>query len=413
LINIRALPLALTLVIALSVAACGGTADQRDHERTYPIGLLAPLSGPDSASGQEAVRGAQLAVEVVNDQHAELRIPLADGAGVRHGGRLALAAEDAGALDAVDRMAGKGHALGVMVAAQPEVLRSLAERLGPRGVPLLDVGTTGQLPDGGERRYLRIAPTGQSLVRAAFGLIYQQRARGVPIRRIAVIEAGGARAAAAVTAVREVAAANGNDITSLRYRDQTAEVDPLYQQVLATAADVVFATVSTEAEAAVAVRLGERLRDRTPVLALGPAVELVSGSGAGTALMRVLGWSAEYVARNPVAAAVAERYRSRFGAPMTEAAATSFTATLALADAVDAAPAGTWEGVRSALRRVWFPAAQTIMPWNGVRFDASGQNDLATGLVDQRAPTGFRIVYPAELATATLSWPATKPPGRA
>jgi branched-chain amino acid transport system substrate-binding protein len=56
------------------------------------------------------------------------------------------------------------------------------------------------------------------------------------------------------------------------------------------------------------------------------------------------------------------------------------------------------------LRQLWLPATATIMPWDGVRFDASGQNRLANALIEQQAGTGFKIVYPRELAEATVAW---------
>jgi branched-chain amino acid transport system substrate-binding protein len=85
-------------------------------------------------------------------------------------------------------------------------------------------------------------------------------------------------------------------------------------------------------------------------------------------------------------------------------AANAFTATVVLAMAVDTAGGGDPAGIRSALRALAIPAIRTIMPWNGLRFDASGQNQLAAAVVEQRAGAGFQVVYPRELATAAASW---------
>jgi hypothetical protein len=38
------------------------------------------------------------------------------------------------------------------------------------------------------------------------------------------------------------------------------------------------------------------------------------------------------------------------------------------------------------------------MPWNGVRFDGNGVNQLAAGVVEQRSQNGYLVVHPAELA---------------
>jgi branched-chain amino acid transport system substrate-binding protein len=60
--------------------------------------------------------------------------------------------------------------------------------------------------------------------------------------------------------------------------------------------------------------------------------------------------------------------------------------------------------VRNAVQALTLPVTQTIMPWNGVRFDGNGVNQLAAGVVEQRSPNGYLVVHPAELATnASLS----------
>jgi branched-chain amino acid transport system substrate-binding protein len=46
-----------------------------------------------------------------------------------------------------------------------------------------------------------------------------------------------------------------------------------------------------------------------------------------------------------------------------------------------------------------------IMPWNGVRFNSEGQNQLAAGVVEGW-DDGFRVVYPRELAAGPMVWTA-------
>jgi branched-chain amino acid transport system substrate-binding protein len=122
-------------------------------------------------------------------------------------------------------------------------------------------------------------------------------------------------------------------------------------------------------------------------------------------MLRVVGWSADFSRRNPIARAVGELYQGRYGSPMTEIAASTFTATLTLADAIDRADSADPELIRAALRQTSLPANQTIMPWDGVRFDTAGQNRLATGVLEQSARGGFRLVFPRELGAGQLAWP--------
>jgi hypothetical protein len=45
-----------------------------------------------------------------------------------------------------------------------------------------------------------------------------------------------------------------------------------------------------------------------------------------------------------------------------------------------------------------------IMPWDGIRFNAHGQNDLAAAVIEGWDPSGFRLVYPRELSAGPAIW---------
>jgi branched-chain amino acid transport system substrate-binding protein len=90
---------------------------------------------------------------------------------------------------------------------------------------------------------------------------------------------------------------------------------------------------------------------------------------------------------------------------MTETAAGTFTAVLVLAQAIDNAGSTDPQGVRAALLNLDIPARETIMPWSGVRFDASRQNAAATGVIEQRVKQAFQVVFPGELQQAEPKWP--------
>ena len=95
-----------------------------------------------------------------------------------------------------------------------------------------------------------------------------------------------------------------------------------------------------------------------------------------------------------------EQYEQRFNQPMGETAAGSFTAVLVLAKAIDNAGSADPQRVRAALLNLDIPGRETIMPWSGVRFDASRQNVAANGVVEQRVGQAFQVVFPNELQQA-------------
>jgi branched-chain amino acid transport system substrate-binding protein len=83
---------------------------------------------------------------------------------------------------------------------------------------------------------------------------------------------------------------------------------------------------------------------------------------------------------------------------MTEAAAETFTATITLAQAINAAGSLDPQRVRTALLSLNVPGRDTIMPWGGIRFDQTGQNVQAAGLVERVTRDDARVVFPPELS---------------
>jgi branched-chain amino acid transport system substrate-binding protein len=105
---------------------------------------------------------------------------------------------------------------------------------------------------------------------------------------------------------------------------------------------------------------------------------------------------------------VIDLYEQTYGSPMSEVAAGSFTAVLTLAKAMDDAGSIEPERVRTALLNLDIPGRDTLMPWNGVRFDATHQNTGAAGVVEQVDNDALRVVFPDELAQNPAKWPLTE-----
>jgi branched-chain amino acid transport system substrate-binding protein len=114
-------------------------------------------------------------------------------------------------------------------------------------------------------------------------------------------------------------------------------------------------------------------------------------------------WSPEIGARKPLAAAVIAAFRREFGQDMTEDSARDFEAMLTLGMAIQAADSTDPVRLRAALAQT--DRTSTITSWRGIRFDAAGQNVLASGVIEQMTTGAYHVVYPAEVAAARLVWP--------
>lgn len=151
--------------------------------------------------------------------------------------------------------------------------------------------------------------------------------------------------------------------------------------------------------------LGDGFTDPGFTSSLGPLADYVAVRAA---------WSPEIARRNPVAAAVSDAFRQEFGRDMTADSARDFEATMIAGMAIQAADSTDPGRVRAALDAMdAMDANATIMPWRGVRFDATGQNALASGVIEQIVTAQYHVVYPAAVASTRLVWPMPGFGGRA
>jgi len=81
---------------------------------------------------------------------------------------------------------------------------------------------------------------------------------------------------------------------------------------------------------------------------------------------------------------------------------------MVLADAINRAGSTDPEAIRKALAATDLPAKSLIMPWKGVKFDASGQNMLGQGILVQIVDGKYHTVWPFDMASRDVVWPMPK-----
>jgi branched-chain amino acid transport system substrate-binding protein len=400
---------ALSLLLVAALAGCVSPADWRNGA-PLAIGILADMAGP--TEGNDAVRGARLAVELVNGSYPDVPIPLAAGTGLPNlaGATLTLVPADTKgtpqeASDQADALVATDGAAALVVSDAADVAAAAGSQTQRSRVPLLDARSTADyVTELGMDWYFRTVPTDRALADVSFALLRRQLV-GRPNARIALLTEVGADSAAAAALIRDLAARAGYPIVVDRELTAQTDVDTQAQEIAEGRSEVVLVLAHTSAAATEVTRTASRLATPVPVVGLGQGFGQVAGGlGAGDVVLRATSWSAELAHRNPVGKAVTALYERTFGSPMTNEAANSFTATITLAAAIDAAGSREPATIRGALRQISMPATQMIMPWNGIRFNANGQNQLAAGVVEGRDRSGFRVIYPRELAAGPMIW---------
>jgi branched-chain amino acid transport system substrate-binding protein len=414
-------------VVVLAAAAC--TSQQADDQSAavseVRIGVLAPLSGQNKAAGTDAVRGAQLAAALVNGEEGPIRLAGVGTTGVAGLGGAKLAILPANTrsdpqrgADEAARLVDREGAVAVVGAYDAQVTEIASKRTERLRVPFMNGDTSADfLTENGLDWFFRTGPEDRTFGEAFFSAL-QQATSG---KKVAVLYADDQPSNVIASLIRELATEGGYQVAGSPQQDdfqfqaggpgRPANPAPAIQQVRAQAPNAVFLVASNPSDATQAIKTFGALNYAPPgLLAFGagfaePAVLQAAGRD-GLGVLYSAAWSREVASRNPAAKPVMDLYEARFSAPMTEVAAGSFTAVLALVRAVDEARSVDPQRVRAALLNLDIPGRDTIMPWNGIRFDVKHQNAGAAGVIEQVVQEEtFRVVFPAELAADQTVWP--------
>jgi branched-chain amino acid transport system substrate-binding protein len=422
---------------ALVLAAAACTSRQPDDQSAavgeVRIGVLAPLTKESKAAGTDAVRGAQLAAALVNGEEGPIRLAGVSTTGVAGlgGAKIAILPADTRSdpqrgADEAARLVDREGAVALVGAYDARVTESASTRAERLRVPFVNGDTSSDFLTENDRDwFFRTGPQDRTFGEAFFSALQQ----ATPGRKVAVLYANDRPSNVIASLIRELATEGGYQVVGREGRDddfrfqpgipgQPANPAPAIQLVRAQAPNAVFLVASKPADATQAIKTFGALNYTPPgLLAFGagfaePAVLEAAGRD-GLGVLYSAAWSREVASRNPAAKPVMDLYEARFSAPMTEVAAGSFTAVLALVRAIDQARSVDPQRVRAALLNLDIPGRDTIMPWNGIRFDVKHQNAGAAGVVEQKVQDTFRVVFPAELAADRTVWPLASARGQA
>ena len=388
------------------------------------IGALDALTGSGASAGLDTIRGAQLAVDVIDHGGSGISLPLA-GKGLPGlgGAKVKLVTGDTRgnprlAAQEVDHLVTVDHVVaitGCYASADTEAASARAEQL---QIPFVNGASSApSLTQRGLQWFFRTGPTDATFADGLFGFLEQQKAAGRQTKRVAILHTTDVYGTG-VDLVSRAEAAQHDDlvVADIGYVAATADLTPELRQVEAARPDVLLAASYTS-DALLLVRTLRSL-DYYPDALLGygagfsdPTLVPTLGSAAEGIFTRAA-WSPDAIAPNSASTAVARLFQQRFRQPMTENSARSFTATMALAQAISNGRSRHQDDIRRSLLSLDIPGDQTIMPWRGVRFDATNQNVETEGLIEQIRKGRYRVVYPEAAATIAPAWPLrSAPPG--
>ena len=411
---------ALCAALVVLAAACTGSEPSSEVTKVdeVRIGLLAPLTGPDKAAGTDSERGAQLAAALLSGEEGEVSLAGIGSGGLSRLGRPRVrvlsgntAGDPAEGAREANRLVTGERVVGLVGAYHADVTSAASRRSERLRVPFVNGDASADfLTENGLDWFFRTGPTDRTLAESIFSTL---SAVGDPeVKTIGILNVRNRQGEVVARLTRSLADQGGYRVAeAASFGADQKDLPAAVGRLRAADPDAVFLITSDAGQTQGALRAFTQLGYNPPgLLAFGAGFSetaaLQAAGGDSKGLLASAGWSREVAARNPAAKPVIELYEETYGAPMSEVAAGSFTAVLTLAKAMDDAGSIDPDRVRTALLNLDIPGRDTIMPWNGVRFDTTHQNTGAAGVVEQvGANDVLRVVFPDELAQEPATWP--------
>jgi branched-chain amino acid transport system substrate-binding protein len=412
--------LGASLVAIFALAALGGpapTAAAAPPE--IVIGSILPLTGGSAQTGALLRTAQQLAQDLVNG-HVSYPLPMVGKSGLPHLGhaRIRLVfADSQGKPDqaraAAEQLITQEHAvalIGTYASSTTATASQVAERY---GVPFLNPDSSAPgLTARGLKWFFRTTPHDGTFAENFFQFFndLKKRNKGFNVKRVAIVGEDGLFGSGASDAEEALVKKYGYELaTRISYTATTSEVNAELQKLKTAAPDVIM-QASYVPDALLFMRgYKQQGIDVKGILAqdagfIDPTFVKTLGADAEGVFTREV-FSLEIKHRNQAVPLIDQLFRERSGKPLDGNSARDFMGVLVLADALDRAGSTKPDALRAALQATNIPGKLTLMPWSRIHFDATGQNDGGSGIIEQVQNGKYETVWPFDVAVKQPVWP--------
>ena len=382
------------------------------------IGAIYPLTGNAAQIGADARAAIDTTLDIVNGTHERLPMLMGGGGGLDRlgGAKLRVVYADhqndpQKARAEAERLITQDHVvalIGSYTSATAATISQVAERY---EVPYLSMDNSSpSLHKRGLKWFFRTSPHDEMFTQAMFDFFAEVGGKtGHPVKSVALFYEDSIFGADSSAVQRRLAAETKITVgADIKYRANSPSLSAEAQRLKAADADVLMPSSYTS-DAILLMRslseLGYKPRavmaqaagfqEQAFMTAAGPLAEGVFSRSS---------FAGDAVASRPAIAPVMALFRARVNKDLNDNTARQVVAVQILADAINRAGSAKPDDIRRALMATNVPGEQTIMPWKGVRFDATGQNQDATPVIQQVVGGIYHTVYPAAVAVQEPTW---------
>ena len=381
------------------------------------IGILWPLTGNAAAAGQASKAAAEIAAEIVNNKHPELgNLPLAATEGlpnlsgaklelifVDHQGNPSVAQQLATRLITQDKV----HVLmGAYQSSCSFTATAVAERY---GIPFM-VGESAALNITGRgfKWVFRGTAIASDYAATYMRFFDDMKKQGKKIASIAVVNENTDYGTSVADSI-EAAAKKNNIAVAIRipYSASSTDVSAQVLQLKEKQPDVVI-FISYTSDSILYMKSMKNL-DYMPPMVIGDDTGFSDPSfipAVADVAQGAMNRSAWDVGKpGSTTYKINEMYKAKTGRDLDDTSARNMQSFFALADAINRAGSTDPEKIRDALTKTDLKPDQLMMGYNGVKFDETGQNVLASTYLIQLKGKEYQLVWPDKAAAAKLDWP--------
>ncbi len=400
---------AVTVVTAIAVPA--NAADN------VKIGVIYPLTGNAASAGQSAKDAVNMAADIVNTAHPELKnLPLGPTAGLPNLGGAKIELDEADhqgnpqvgqqqtlrliTQDHVAAMLGSYHSSVSLVAT------AVAER---QGIPFLVADSVAANITGrGFKWTFRTTPYAPDFAKAYAEFLTDLKKSGTRINSIAVVNENTDYGTSVSASILEAAkAANIPVAAQIAYSANGSDVTAQVLQLKSTNPDAVI-FVSYTADIILYFKTMKNLEYLPPII-IGDDAGFSDPSfipNVGDLAQGAVNRSAFDIGKPGTNSYIIDQmFKAKFGRDLDDTSARWMQGFFVLADAINRAGSTEPDKIQAALKATDLKADQLMIGYNGVKFDDTGQNSLASTFLIQLKGKEYVSVWPADRATSKIELP--------
>ena len=381
---------------------------------TIKIGAPYPLTGVAASAGTAVKQAIEVAVDIVNNPHPELpNLPLAATAGLPglggrkvevifadHQGNPSIAQSEALRLITQDKVAAM---VGCYQSSCGLTASAVAERY---GIPFMaSEASAPSLTERGFKWFFRPTPIGTDFGAAYAGFLADRKAAGFKIEKIAVVNENTEYGTSTGNAIIDAAKAKGLNVgLRIAYNANSSDVSAQVLQLKDAGPDVViFVSYTSDA-----ILFMHTLNWKPPVL-IGDDSGFSDNAfieATGDLAQGVFNRSSYDIGKPGGASYVVnELFTKHTGHAMDDTSARGMQGFLALMEAINRAGSTEPAKIQAALVSQDLKPEQLMIGYNGIKYDAKGQNTLAATLLVQLSAKKYVAVWPDKSAVQPPALP--------